>query len=50
MFLVKVFAVSLNVSKELDFIYTLVEVVLIVLNDLHTYHLLCVNVIALNGF
>lgn len=50
MLLIKIFTVSLDVSKQLDLIDTLVKVILIVLNDLHAHHLLSVDVIALNSF
>jgi len=47
---VQVRAIGLNVSKQLNLIYTLIEVVFVILDDLHTHHLLCVDVIALDSF
>ena len=48
--LVQVFAVGIDVAEKLNLVYRLVEVVFVVLNYLHTYHLLSVDVVALNGF
>ena len=48
--LIKIFTVSVDISQKFDLINRLIEVILIVLNNLHANHLLCVDVIALNGF
>ena len=48
--LVEVITVCVYVTQELNLIYRLIKVVLIVLNDFHAYHLLSVNVVALNSF
>ena len=48
--LVQVFAVGIDVAEKLNLVYRLVEVVFVVLNYLHAYHLLSVDVVALNGF
>ena len=45
---IEILAVSVNVPQKLDFINGLVEVVLVVLNDLHAHHLLGVDVVALD--
>jgi hypothetical protein len=47
---VKVVTVGRDESEELDLIDTLIEVVLVVLDDFHANHLLSVNVITLDGF
>jgi hypothetical protein len=46
---IKVITVGLDKSQKLDLIYRLIEVIFVVLNDLHTNHLLGMDIVALNG-
>ena len=48
-FAVQVGAVGLDVSEEFDLINRLVEVILIILNNLHADHLLRMNIVALDS-
>lgn len=47
---IEIIAVGADESKEFDLIYTLIEIVFVVLNDFHANHLLSVDIIALNSF
>ena len=48
-FVIEAFTVGVDEAQELDLIDRLVEVVLVILDDLHADHLLSVDVVALNG-
>lgn len=45
---VEVLAVCVDVAEQFNLINTLVEIVLVVLDNLHAHHLLCVDVVTLN--
>jgi hypothetical protein len=47
-FLVKILTISIDVTQKFNLVDTLIEVVLVVLDDLHAYHLLGMDVIALD--
>ena len=46
---VKILTVCVDVAQQLDLVNRLVEVVLVVLDDLHAHHLLRMNVVALDS-
>lgn len=46
---IEVIAVGLDESQELDLIDRLIEVVLVVLNNLHADHLLCMDIVTLDS-
>ena len=48
--LVQVLTIGVDVSQELNFVNRLVEVILVVLDNLHAHHLLRVDIVALNSF
>lgn len=47
---IKIVTIRDDKPQKFDFVNGLVEVVLVVFNDFHAYHLLCVNVVALDCF
>ena len=48
--LVQVVGIRLDESQQFDLVHRLVEIVFVVLDDLHANHLLSVDVVALNSF
>jgi hypothetical protein len=48
--LIAVITVGLDVSKEFDLVNGLIEVVFVILNDLHTDFFVRVKVVTSNGF
>lgn len=49
MLTIKIVTVCIYITKKFDFINALVKVVFIVFNNLHTNHLLRMNIVALDG-